>query len=135
MLDYLNILHPEQAVKVPFPHGVPHGVESSIYRAATRKRMRVSVYIRSSAVYVCRTAPCEPATASPRKYCVVCGAILNSKPGTGKQFVCAGSRKKKSECQKVWRYAREHRMSVEDAMQRRFTERGIGRAGAAKRKQ
>jgi hypothetical protein len=125
MLDYLKILPPDKAVKLNFPTGVPRAVESSIYGAATRKQMRVGVYVRPSAVYICKNGHSEALLKFPiasKARCMVCGAALHLKPGTGKQFVCAGTRKKKSECQKIWRYAREHGLSVEDALQRRSIE-------------
>ena len=121
-LDYLKLLAPEQAVKLLFPNGVPNGVESSIYGAASRKRMRVSVYMRGAAVYICNNSPIETnlnLTAPSTKHCPVCGAPIQPKPGTGSQFVCAGTRKKKSECQKVLRYSREHGVSIEEARQLR----------------
>jgi hypothetical protein len=46
--------------------------------------------------------------------------VIDPKPGTSEQYVCAGTKKKKSECQKVWRYAREHGVSIEQAKQRRI---------------
>lgn len=121
-LEYLKILAPDEVVMLPFPNGVPNGLESSIYRAATRKRMRVSVYVRPAAVYICKNGPPDvfslPRVLS-RKRCLVCGAPIYPKAGTGKQFVCAGTRKKKSECQKVLRCSREKGISIEQALQLR----------------
>ncbi len=122
-LDYLKILTPEQAMKLHFSSGVPIGIESSIYSAATRKRLPVSVYVRGPAVYICNNP--EPAIkrvlSFPRQiHCRVCHAQIDPRLGTGKQYVCAGTKKKKSECQKIWRYRREHGISIEEAKQSRI---------------
>jgi hypothetical protein len=84
--------------------------------------MRVSVFVRPTAVYICKSGPRDiflPTKAHSRNQCLVCGAPIYPKPGTGKQFVCAGTKKKKSECQKVLRYSREHGISIERARQLR----------------
>jgi hypothetical protein len=41
---------------------VPPGVESSIYAAATHKRI-VSAYLRPAAVYICKAATAKPTGA------------------------------------------------------------------------
>ena len=125
-LNYLKLLPADKAVKIPFPGGVPRGVESSICSAAERKRMRVSVFVRPAAVYICRSGrPARDLTPSnpSQNHCQVCGALIDPKPGAGKQYVCAGTRKKKSECQKDLRYSREHGIPVEQARQRRMAQK------------
>lgn len=122
MLNFLKILPPEKALKLLFPNGrMPRGVESSIYAAATRKRMRVRVYVRDPAVYICDNSDPERRwnLVSFKARCQVCKAAIEHKPGAGKQYVCAGTKKKKSECQKIWRYSREHGIPVEQAIRRR----------------
>ena len=120
-LEFLKELAPEQAVKLLFHGGVPYAVESSIYKAAMRKRMQVSVYVRRTAVYICNNSS-ERKAKHPifiNRCCPVCSQLIHRKPGSGKQVVCAGTRKKKSECQKVLRYSREHGISIPEAKQRR----------------
>lgn len=127
MLNFLKILTPEKVVKVPFSSGtVPRGIESSIYAAATRKRMRVSVFVRGAALYICDNSGTEGTQsfpAPPHTRCPVCNAVIDPKPGTSEQYVCAGTKKKKSECQKVWRYAREQGVSVGQAKRERAQRR------------
>jgi hypothetical protein len=122
-LNFLRLLAPEETLKLPFPNGIlPRGIKSSIYAAAIRERMRVSVYVRPAAVYICKSGDPDTNLKPPipfQNHCLVCGALIDPKPGAGKQYVCAGTKKKKSECQKVWRYAREHGISIEQAKQRR----------------
>ena len=124
ILNFLKILTPEKVVKVPFSSGtVPRGLESSIYAAAARKRMRVSVFVRGAVLYICDNSGPERTQSFPaphHTHCQVCNAVIDPKPGTSEQYVCAGTKKKKSECQKVWRYAREHGVSIERAKQRRI---------------
>ena len=114
---------PDKVVKLTFPSGrVPRGVETSIYAAAGRKRMRVSAFVRGAVLYISDN-PC-PESKHNRPVllpirCEVCGGVIDPKPGTSEQYVCAGTKRKKSECQKVRRYAREHGISIEQAKQRR----------------
>ena len=116
-LNFLRLLPSSQAVKVPFrPGKIPRGVEKSIYAAAARKGLKVSVYVRDAAVYICgsdqeRTSLAERA---PEIRCRVCNAVIENIRGGPPQYVCAGF-KRKTECQKTWRYAREHGVSVEEA--------------------
>ena len=123
-LNYLKeYLAPNNKIlKFLFPRGrAPRWVESSIYAAATRKRMRVSVYVRGAAVYVCYGGEPEsyPDVPVRKLHCQVCNGPITPKPGTGEQYVCAGTTKKKSECQKILRYAREHGISIAEAKRRR----------------
>lgn len=122
ILNFLKILTPEKTVKVPFSSGtVPRGIESSIYAAATRKRMRVSVFVRGPVLYICDNSgpdTKQPLPVASPTHCRVCRAVIDPKPGTSEQYVCAGTKKKKSECQKTWRYAREHGISIEQAKRR-----------------
>ena len=123
ILNFLKILSPDKIVKLTFPSGrVPRGVESSIYAAASRKRMRVSTFVRGAVLYICDNS--EPGSKRNLPVplpirCQVCSAVIVLKPGTSEQYVCAGTKRKKSECQKVRRYAREHGISIEQAKQRR----------------
>ncbi len=112
-------------LKLPFhPGRVPKFVEKSIYAAAARKGMQVSVHVRAAAVYICNDSPLEIKASAPAQSetrCEVCHAVICIKPGTGKQYVCAGFRKK-TECQKILRYSREFGISIEEA-KRRWIER------------
>ena len=77
--------------------------------------------MRGSAVYIRDRERRESTRRNPTPseiYCAVCKKAIAPQPGTGKQFVCAGTKKKKSECQKKWRYAQEHGISIEEAKQR-----------------
>ena len=123
ILNFLKILGPDKVVKLTFHSGrVPHGVESSIYAAAGRKRMRVSAFVRGAVLYISDNSFPESKHNTPVALpirCEVCSGVIDPKPGTSEQYVCAGTKRKKSECQKVRRYAREHGVSIEQAKQMR----------------
>lgn len=119
---HLFLLSPGQALKFMFHNGhVPSGIRSSIRSAAVRAGLRVSVKVNGSVVYLWKvgTRPSIASSSSrPPIHCEVCGKPISRLPGTSKQFVCSGGEERKSECQKVWRYAREHGVTVEEAKQR-----------------
>ena len=100
---------------------VPSGIRSSIHSAAARAGVRVGVKVTGSIVYMwkigtrqasSRKAPCPPIK------CEVCGKLINRRTGTSRQFVCAGNDGQQSQCQKVWRYAREHGVPISEAIKR-----------------
>jgi hypothetical protein len=118
-LNYLRRLESDRAVKLPFRSGgVPRGVEKSIYAAASRKGMDVSVFVRGAVVYICDNSASGAEKPTSQIRCHVCDRVIDVKSGVGKQYVCAGF-KKKTECQKTWRYSREQGISLEEAKQRR----------------
>ena len=94
-------------------------VKSSLHRAATRLGKRVEILIREPRVYVWITGDLPQAAHSPRLpiKCPVCGkTIARPKYGGSKQIVHAGRGRKKSECQKIWRYKQAHPdITMEDA--------------------
>ena len=97
----------------------PLSTKSSVHRAASRAGKRVSVLVRGVAAYVRLVGDLPQATATSRKplTCPVCGdPIQRPLFGGSKQFVHAGKGKKKSKCQKIWRYKQAHPgMTVEEA--------------------
>ncbi len=121
-LKFLKLLDSGQALRLDFSSGmVPRGTKSSIYAAAARERIRVSVHLRQAAVYICRAEP-EAGRRLPirlKHHCVVCGGPIDAKPGAGKQYVCSGTGQKKSECQKTLRLSRERGISINEAKRRR----------------
>lgn len=130
-LNHLAILESPKILKLLFHRSsAPRGIESSIHKAAARAGRRVSVYLRGSAVYICARETRASTRRSPAPseiHCAVCNKAITPKPGTGKQYVCAGTKKKKSECQKKWRYAQAHGISIEQAKQRHRPRRRVRR--------
>ena len=119
---HLLLLRPDQVLMLVFRSSQsPRGVRSSVHTAAARVGLRVSVRVSGSVVYLWKvgTRP-STATSSPRPaiQCEVCGKLIPPVPGTTKQFVCAGVEGRKSRCQKIRRYAREHGISIEEAKAR-----------------
>jgi hypothetical protein len=82
--------------------------------------------VRGAVVYVWKTGT-RQSTATylrrPAVVCEVCKKALVPRPGTTKQFVCAGKGNQKSECQKVRRSARELGISIAEAVARRLRAR------------
>ena len=134
-LNHLEILESPKILKLLFHRRrVPRGIESSIHKAAARAGRRVSVYVRGPAVYICDRDKRESTRRHPTRseiHCAVCGKLITPKPGAGKQYVCAGTKKNKSECQKIWRYSREHGISIEEAKLRHHRPRGRARRGSS----
>lgn len=99
----------------------PRGVRTSIHAAAARAGLRVSVKVSGTVVYLWKVGT-RPSTATPPSRpaikCEVCGKLIDPVPGTSKQFVCGGVEGRKSRCQKIRRYAREHGISIEEARAR-----------------
>ena len=135
-LNHLAILRPKDLKLLFRRRRVPRGIESSIHKAAARAGRRVSVYVRGPAVYIRDRAERQSTRPAPEashaeNRCAVCKKLITPKPGAGKQYVCSGTKKKKSECQKTWRYKQENGVSIEEAKQhrrRRRHGRGIRRA-------
>jgi len=134
-LNHLNILDSPKVLKLLFHRKrVPRGIESSIHKAAARAGRRVSVYVRGAAVYICDRDKGESSRSQPTRAdikCEVCGLPISPKPGTSKQYVHAGTKHKKSKCQKVLRYAREHGISVDEAKQRRRYRQRLASRGSS----
>ena len=101
----------------------PNSIKSSLHRAAVRAGKRVAILIRGSKAYVWITGDRDPKRGHPPREpitCKVCGKpIIRPKFGGSRQSVHAGERNKKSECQKTWRYVREHGVTVAEAIARR----------------
>ena len=99
----------------------PRGVRSSIHTAAARAGLRVSVKVSGAVVYLWKVGT-RASTATPSSrpaiMCEVCGKPIPPLPGTSKQFVCGGVEGRKSRCQKIRRYAREHGISISEAIAR-----------------
>ena len=97
----------------------PNGIKSSLHKAASRAGKRVAILIRGSKAYVWITGDRDPKGSHPSReplQCLVCGKpIIRPKFGGSKQSVHAGKGNKKSECQKILRYAREHGITVAEA--------------------
>ena len=105
------------------PGESPSSVKSSVKTAAKRARVRVQIAIREPRMYLWipgkRPKTIQLRTRDPIP-CPVCGMpIIRPKYGASKQFVHAGKGKKKSECQKTWRYAKAHGISISEAIERR----------------
>lgn len=121
-IRHLHLLSPNQVLKFFFHSGqAPNGVRSSIHTAAARAGIRVSVEVRGAVVYMWKTGT-RVSTATPSSRpainCEVCGKPIHSRPGTSKQLVCGGVEGRKSRCQKIRRYAREHGISISEAIAR-----------------
>jgi hypothetical protein len=120
---HLLLLGPDQALKLAFKSGqAPHGIRSSIHMAAARSGVRVGVKVSGAVVYIWRAGARERAAAHvsrPLIKCEVCGKLITPRLGVSKQYVCAGKEGQKSECQKTRRYAREHGISIAEAIARR----------------
>ncbi len=119
---HLHLLRPDQALKLLFHNGqAPLGVRSSIHMAAARAGLRVSVKVSGALVYMWKVGTrdvTDTALSRPAIKCRVCGKLIPPLPGTSKQFVCAGVEGRKSRCQKIRRYAREHGISISEAIAR-----------------
>jgi hypothetical protein len=121
-IRHLYLLSPNQVLKFFFHSGqAPLGVRSSIHTAAARAGVRVSVKVRGALVYMWKVGT-RASTATPPSrpaiMCEVCGKPIPPLPGTSKQFVCGGVEGRKSRCQKVRRRAREHGISISEALAR-----------------
>ena len=113
-------------------------VRSAIHAAADRLGIRITSEIRGLRLYVWAVGEPRVAKRQSRKpvTCKVCGkAIIRPPTGGSRQFVCAGSGNRKSECQKLWRFARDHGLSVPEAIERQRVVRNQGRARDRGRKQ
>lgn len=101
----------------------PSSIKSSLHKAAVRAGKRVAILIRDSKAYAWITGDRDPKGSPPSReplQCKVCGdPIIRPKFGGSRQSVHAGEGNKKSECQKTWRYAREHGITVAEAIARR----------------
>ena len=89
--------------------------------AAARSGVRVGVKVNGAVVYIWNEGTRESApTRLPRSpiKCEVCGKLIAPHLGTSKQYVCAGEKGRKTECQKIRRYAREHGISIGEARAR-----------------
>jgi hypothetical protein len=90
--------------------------------AAARSGVRVGVKVTGAVVYLWKVGT-RVSTATPSSRpaikCEVCGKPIPPVPGTSKQFVCGGVEGRKSECQKIRRYFREHGISIVEAKARR----------------
>ena len=114
----------DQALELFFSGGrSPIGIKSSIHKAAARVGKRLAILIRGAKAYVWITGDQDPKRSSPPRepiLCKVCGKpIVRPRYGGSKQVVHAGKGNRKSECQKTWRYARTHNISVAEAKERR----------------
>ncbi len=121
-MRHLLLLGPNQMLKFFFHSGqAPIGVRSSIHTAAARAGLRVSVKVSGAVVYLWKVGT-RVSTATPSSRpafkCEVCGKPIPPVPGTSKQFVCGGVEGRKSECQRKRRYAREHGISISEAIAR-----------------
>lgn len=119
---HLMLLRPDQVSMLVFRSGqAPRGVRSSIHTAAARAGLRVSVKVSGAVVYLWKVGT-RVTTATPSSrpaiMCEVCGKPIPPLPGTSKQFVCGGVGGRKSRCQKIRRYAREHGISISEAIAR-----------------
>ena len=99
----------------------PKGIRSSIHSAAVRAGVHVGVKVSGAAVYVWKVGVRQRAPKPPSRpaiKCEVCGKPIPPLPGTSKQFVCGGVEGRKSRCQKIRRHAREHGISISEALAR-----------------
>jgi hypothetical protein len=121
-IRHLHLLSPNQVLKFFFHSGqAPNGVRSSIHIAAARAGIRVSVKVRGAVVYLWKTGTRESTATHLRRQaivCEVCKKAIIPLPGTSKQFVCGGVEGRKSRCQKIRRHAREHGISISEALAR-----------------
>lgn len=125
-VEHADLLAPHKALRLFFRTGrLPRGVEASIHTAAAEAGLPVSVHVRGAIVYIRklgeRARRKEPATveSSPQEPCKVCDKKITRGPGVYKQFVCSGEGREKSECQKIWRYAKAHpEITLEEAKAR-----------------
>ena len=92
-----------------------------LHTAAARAGLRVSVKVSGAVVYLWKVGT-RVSTATPSSrpaiMCEVCGKPIPPLPGTSKQFVCGGVEGRKSRCQKIRRRAREHGISISEALAR-----------------
>jgi hypothetical protein len=113
----------DQALELFFSGGrSPISLKSSIHRAAARMGKRLAILIRGAKAYVWITGDQAPTRSNPSREplkCLVCGKpIVRPKFGGGRQIVHASKGNKKSECQKVRRYAKAHDVSIAVAKER-----------------
>lgn len=121
VLRHLELLGPDDALEITLrDEQDTASMKSSLWSAARRHGVRLRTLTRKEKMYVWiahRDCPTEARQRRTPIECEVCRrTIIPPRTGASRQFVCAGIGNRKSRCQKIRRYAREHDISIEEAI-------------------
>lgn len=119
----MAILERDEVLRIHVPRGAAAaGMKSSIVSAGARAGVRVSVAVRADAVYAWPSGRREAkhsVTDRQPIVCLVCRAIVKRpRCGGSRQFVCAGTVRRRSRCQLVLDIARRKDVSIDEAKRR-----------------
>ncbi len=137
-IQHMVLLEGAEAMQVSSPgYECISSMRSAIHAAAARAGLRVHVEIRGLCIYAWIVGERDEGRTHPPRapiHCEVCGReIVRPNTGGSKQFVCGGTGRQKSDCQKVRRYSRKHGISIAEAIER-FRKSQAQNAGNRKRR-